>query len=134
MKKVRDPDYNPEDDYGEKRRKIIRKSNPKPKTKPMNKKKSERFLTQNAPDIVKEHKLGKEPHEIADYLEKKHNLPDGRSISNWLYYHGKSKQLKLRSVSPKNKNMRATGLDSCVFHSLFCFIASFFSIQNFSIL
>lgn len=132
MKRRNDDDaYDPTVDEYSGKRVRNRNTNTKPKrqikSKPMSKRKSQTFLTQNADYIVSKHLKGKQPHEIADGLSRKYALPDGaiptRSVSNWLYYHKKSKQLKLRPVSQKNKNMRATEPESCEF---LLFILSFF--------
>jgi len=87
----------------------------KAKVTPKTTQQAQTFLTSHSDDLVRMHKAGMKPTPIANTLCQNTGLREGavtgKQVSNWLYYHKKSKKLKTRSVSGKNKNLRAEDED-----------------------
>jgi len=80
-----------------------------PKKKNSKKQDTTKFLTHNAEEVMKLHRMGNHPKEIADVLARKIGLKigsiSGKDVSNWLYYHKKAGNIKTRPVSLQNKNL-----------------------------
>ena len=99
-----DPDVNPTPN--KKRRGITRGSN-------VNK-----FLDDHADEIVRMHRNGTKPKDIAAALCAQEgiasNATTGKKVSGWINYRKKSGQLKTYSVSADHNNLKAEKGHNCI--------------------
>jgi hypothetical protein len=120
-KRQKDMDYDPSQEMAT----VTKKAKVTPKTTQQ----AQTFLTSHEDDLIRMHKAGMKPTPIANTLCQNAGLREGavtgKQVSNWLYYHKKSKKLKTRSVSGKNKNLRAEEEDQGCMHFFFSFLVFF---------